>query len=510
MSLGNLHRTIMDSIRVKNLHCLADTGEIPLKPINILVGANSSGKSSFLRLFPLLKQGLNTNKKGPILWLSEDVDFGDFKTAVKKGEKNIELQFAFTSYTLTLNIIEEKDTDYINRINVIFCDQKIQIDINGSQIEKILINDETFTNLSIDVLDNKTRILPDFYSIIEKSNIFNTSETKEFLLSYDVEGGSRIAENINNILISYKKEGWEDNLILDFSKEKGKDKYTLSSLLKILKKSIQSPEHSSINSWKKDDKEFIEFNNRLILLIFPLIIRELNSKLSGYFRSINYIGPVRATAERYYRRQNLSLDFIDSRGINLPMFINDLAERDKKDLNSWMSENFGFHLVTDYSGGHITIFLVNGMNKEKINLADSGFGFSQIMPIIIILWITSKQMLRRKKFMLTHPDAYYYVIEQPELHLHPALQAKLTDVFISAIKLAKDNEIDLKLIIETHSETIINRIGRRISEMQINKEDVTVALFDNKLNKEGKNVTLSHFNEEGFLENWPIGFFDAD
>lgn len=42
----------MDSIRVKNLHCLADTGTIPLKPINILIGANSSGKSSFVRIFP--------------------------------------------------------------------------------------------------------------------------------------------------------------------------------------------------------------------------------------------------------------------------------------------------------------------------------------------------------------------------------------------------------------------------------------------------------------------------
>lgn len=55
----------MKSIRVKNLHCISDTKVIPLKGINLLVGANSSGKSSILRLFPLLKQGLEVKKRGP-------------------------------------------------------------------------------------------------------------------------------------------------------------------------------------------------------------------------------------------------------------------------------------------------------------------------------------------------------------------------------------------------------------------------------------------------------------
>lgn len=52
----------MDSIRIKNLRSLRDTEKISIKKLNILVGSNSSGKSTFLRVFPLLKQSFNKNK----------------------------------------------------------------------------------------------------------------------------------------------------------------------------------------------------------------------------------------------------------------------------------------------------------------------------------------------------------------------------------------------------------------------------------------------------------------
>ncbi|MGP6295928.1 AAA family ATPase, partial [Pseudomonas aeruginosa] len=55
--------------------------KIPIKPINILVGKNSCGKSTFLRTFPLLRQSVQANTKSPILWFGDLVDFGDFSTA---------------------------------------------------------------------------------------------------------------------------------------------------------------------------------------------------------------------------------------------------------------------------------------------------------------------------------------------------------------------------------------------------------------------------------------------
>ena len=84
----------MDRIRLQNFRSLQDTGEIEIKPLTLLVGKNSSGKSSFLRFFPLIKQSLEESKHGPILWYKEKgVDFGDFETTVTKGEDTIVMSF---------------------------------------------------------------------------------------------------------------------------------------------------------------------------------------------------------------------------------------------------------------------------------------------------------------------------------------------------------------------------------------------------------------------------------
>lgn len=60
----------MLSLKASNLRSL-NTDYIPLKGINLLVGKNSSGKSTFLRTFPLLRQSITRNTRGPILWFDE-------------------------------------------------------------------------------------------------------------------------------------------------------------------------------------------------------------------------------------------------------------------------------------------------------------------------------------------------------------------------------------------------------------------------------------------------------
>ena len=73
---------MIESVRIQNLRSLNDTGFINLKKINILLGANSSGKSTFLRSFPLFTQSLHKNLQGPISWFDNAyVDFGDYQTA---------------------------------------------------------------------------------------------------------------------------------------------------------------------------------------------------------------------------------------------------------------------------------------------------------------------------------------------------------------------------------------------------------------------------------------------
>jgi AAA15 family ATPase/GTPase len=69
----------MLKVRLKNFRSLVDTGDVELRPITILVGQNSSGKSTFARFFPLLRQSLLTRSQAPLLWFGDDVDFGNFK-----------------------------------------------------------------------------------------------------------------------------------------------------------------------------------------------------------------------------------------------------------------------------------------------------------------------------------------------------------------------------------------------------------------------------------------------
>jgi AAA15 family ATPase/GTPase len=73
---------------VKNLRCLTDTGVVAMKPITLLVGRNSSGKSTFLRALPLLRQSVETPRQSPILWFDPQyVDFGSFDDAVNHKSK---------------------------------------------------------------------------------------------------------------------------------------------------------------------------------------------------------------------------------------------------------------------------------------------------------------------------------------------------------------------------------------------------------------------------------------
>ena len=84
----------MRFIGIKNLRSLKNVEPIEIKPITILVGKNSSGKSTFLRTFPLLKQTIEAKTAEPILWYGKYVDFGDYDQSKTHNEKeDIELTF---------------------------------------------------------------------------------------------------------------------------------------------------------------------------------------------------------------------------------------------------------------------------------------------------------------------------------------------------------------------------------------------------------------------------------
>lgn len=251
----------------------------------------------------------------------------------------------------------------------------------------------------------------------------------------------------------------------------------------------------------------------LIKLVFLyLVFSDIDDYLYSYFKEVHYIAPLRATAERYYRLRNLAVDDVDYQGKNLAIFINSLSSKQLDSFQNWTNMHFGFKVDTDKSKGHLSLLIsLRGIDKS-INLSDSGFGYSQVLPIITQLWELSSRKRPRAYSRLAEGMNYPLVIaiEQPELHLHPAAQARLAKAFIAAISLARKNGRELQLLLETHSQTIVDYLGRAIAKGELDRKDVSVVLFDKGYRDNITTVRNSSYDEEGYLVNWPYGFFDSE
>ena len=246
----------------------------------------------------------------------------------------------------------------------------------------------------------------------------------------------------------------------------------------------------------KDTMESLK--EKFIFFNFERILRKLNEEIGTVFHDIFYIAPLRATAERYYRVQGLDIDEISPDGSNLPMYLKNLDSILLTAFSNWTERNFNFRPTLTDKEGHISLEIIQ--DKDKINLTDTGFGFSQLLPILVQIW----RKIHTNFFMKN--NSQIFVIEQPELHLHPAMQAKLIDIIIKSIKIAKNKGLDIKFIIETHSETMINRIGRHIVEELFEPQDINLLIFE-KHDKETE-IIEAKFNNRGRLEKWPFGFFE--
>jgi predicted ATPase len=262
--------------------------------------------------------------------------------------------------------------------------------------------------------------------------------------------------------------------------------------------------NKKIVDWDTESKEFKKLNDLIIAHNLPGFLLKIDKKIKTYLEDTQYIAPVRAKALRYYRYQDLSVSEIDAYGDNMHMFLDNLSVSQKSKYQIFIKNIFGFTVYTESRGGHLTIN-IQDEKGESYNLADLGFGYSQVLPIITKLWYVSSE--RYSKWGKTGNNITV-LIEQPELHLHPAMQAQLADAFVLAINLSKENGIKLNLIIETHSSTIINRLGRKIIDKKIEKENINVILFNPDENLENSVVTKTSFNDKGILLNWPLGFFE--
>lgn len=126
-------------------------------------------------------------------------------------------------------------------------------------------------------------------------------------------------------------------------------------------------------------------------------------------------------------------------------------------------------------------------NDRMQDLTHVGVGVSQVLPIVVMA-------------LLSEADDIL-IFEQPELHLHPKVQSRLTDFFIALSRTRQ-------LIIETHSEYIINRLRLRIAQSRdAQLKENSAILFVNKTD-DGSDYQKVDITSFGSIVDWPEDFFD--
>lgn len=226
---------------------------------------------------------------------------------------------------------------------------------------------------------------------------------------------------------------------------------------------------------------------------------QLKSEMTDVLSRIAYLGPIRARPERSASLSTTAYHYVGPEGEYTTEVLVDnpgLVES----VNSWFDRmGIGYQIriltpsSTDVSvtAGDFAVLGLIDVRDDPPSLVSSravGYGISQITPIVVQSLLSENGML---------------IIEQPEVHIHPRLQAQVADLLIHSVK-TRNNQI----LVETHSEHLVLRVLRRIREGDLAPDDVSI-LYVDLLADGAAHVRRLDVDADGeLIDGWPGGFFD--
>ncbi len=247
----------------------------------------------------------------------------------------------------------------------------------------------------------------------------------------------------------------------------------------------------------------------------PTTLSLVNQIMFDFFRApaddfhhsmerIRYIGPFRRQPSRVFSRPMVAPTEVGSSGENTAAILSGNAAVLQR-TNRWLKAlNIPYRLKPEafetpsklampVIGGMGALLLMDQRLNVAVSIRDVGFGVSQIVPIITQLALDERQIV---------------CIEQPEIHLHPRLQAGLADILIESSGVNTTAGRSTQVIAETHSEALMLRLQRRVREGACDPERVSVLYVDHVRGK-GSVVRQLRLDERGnFVDVWPHGFFE--
>ncbi|NOI20839.1 AAA family ATPase [Vibrio coralliilyticus] len=545
---------MIDSFYAKNYKSFPEL-HINIDNINVLLGANSCGKSSILNLILMLSQTADSNSTyESILRLNGDKSsMGESINIFPDKDPSKTVTFGWSTdknktsspfRKLTVSNIYSQVEDYIRTVyrharraypqnnkhlielrdcledssafffDVFVSNDESQMEITEfeylkSRLGKYLrICNKNVTKLRMSKL-KADQISPDNqYKHIERLNKISISKINDLInhayeyrdkllrptnIEYEIKYNQRLNE-CEFKRLSIRSEDGLEIITVAITDSKKIELHTEISCNKRLNKSrldiVRDMNLSNLSLYEdaeftiNDTNPFANFNRQMIFNVSRYFL----SKLSD--TNINHISPLRAFPQRYYllekSAQHNVLNSTD--GSQLAEILKNNPKILKK-VNSYFKV-FGINISTAKTNDIIHRITVK-QDNVIVELTDVGFGISQVLPILVQA--------------LLSPDNTLTIIEQPEIHLHPKMQAWLTTV-LTEISVSENK----KFLIETHSDTIIKRLQILMLDPESSLNRSNVNMFHLERTKPGR-TSLYHvpLNEFGDI-SWPKDFLETE
>jgi predicted ATPase len=419
---------VLKKISLVNFKSFKNLDGMDIKNITIIVGKNSCGKSSILQSLLLLKQTIESPSDAELCLEGRYIKCSNIK----------ELAYGVPQ-------------------------------VNYAKIGYKL----SFDNYSVELFFKNKRTEDGYIPIVASYKIFNSSGgVVEFKRSISTPEFDKIFRKKINLLSSAEEVTFREVIYNKFT--------PVSVKVDLLEQSIAQTLTMPIA---------FAYNDEI----------KIAQKLVKEIENIKYLSPIRAIPERAYVHYSEASSELNTDGSNAAHILwskrnsNVLWRGEKIPLKDAVNEcikcmGLGQELSPDRIGDVLyKIGIKELVSGSNISLADVGFGYSQIIPVILLGLINSS-----KNLML---------IEQPEIHLHPSSAANLADLFLA---FAQD---DKKFIIETHSQELINRLRLRVIENPELKEMINIVCVESD-EQAGAQIQQFQIDENGMFPAWPDGFLD--
>lgn len=436
---------MLTSLHIQNFKAWKDTGPIRLAPLTVIFGANSAGKSSLGHLLLALKQTvLSADRKRPLHLGDENslIELGNFAECLHNHDLGHPLQFELGWRV----------------------PGKLEIRDPLSHLK--FVGDELRLNVSLQA-DKK-----------EQPRIQR--------LAYELR-----QQQHATLMVDY------------FRDEKDKPEIRSEQYRLVRNTGRAWPLDEPDKFYRISDQSRARFQNAEFL-------SDLALQTEAALGSVYYLGPLREHPKRIYSWSGETPESVGQKGEFSIAAILAASEQERTLNRGPKKRQYRFDIFIAQwlkDLGIIESFVVKPVAEGRkeyevlvkahasasdVKITDVGFGVSQVLPALV-------------QAFYCPPNSTVWM-EQPEIHLHPQVQAELADVFISAIKSREDSkERNIQLIVESHSEHFLNRLQRRVAEGEITPDDVAVYFC----RRPGSAAELEplRLNMFGEIENWPENFF---